>query len=141
MSRAKAWQAELDPEEMPTGCPSPKKDGTPFDENYFTKCVKEMRPLASKLPEETDLSKYQAAYTMENSKVKASAYEIVDLIPPIRKHTFAPDIDPSTLIDDEAVFKALTGIDWTSPDFQTMHEEEELAQDNPEASTHQDQNN
>ena len=40
------------------------------------------------------------------------AYKIVDLIPPIRKHTFAPEIDPSELIDDEAEFQALTGINW-----------------------------
>ena len=33
--------------------------------------------------------------------MKASTFEIVELIPPIRKHTFAPDIDPPNLIDDE----------------------------------------
>ena len=125
LSWAKAWQAELDPEEMATGCPSFKDDGSPFDASDFTKCVKEMRLLASKLAEETDLSKYQAAYTKENEKVKALAYEIVELIPPIRKHTFAPDVDPSNLIDDEAEFKALTGINWTSSDFHTMEGEEE----------------
>jgi hypothetical protein len=142
LSRAKAWQAELDPEEMATGCPRFKEDGSPFDASEFAKCVREMRPLASQLAEETDLSKYQAAYTKENAKVKAPAYEIVELIPPIRKHTFAPDVDLSTLIDDEAVFQALIGIDWTSSDFQTMEEEEaEPAQGNPESSTRQDQNN
>ena len=79
---------------------------------------------------------------MENSRVNTPAYEVVDLIPPTRKHTFAPDVDPSTLMDDEAVFKALTGIDWTSSDFQMMEEEEEgPAQDDPESSTRQDQNN
>ena len=100
-----------------------------------------MRPLASQLTEETDLSRYQAAYTAENSKVRAPTYEAVDLIPPTHKHTFSPDVDTSTLIDDEVVFKALTGIKWTSPDFQTMDEEEEPAQDNPESSSHQEQNN
>ena len=69
---------------------------------------------------------------------KALVHEAVDLIPPTRKQTFAPDIDPSTLIDDEAIFKALTGIDWSSPNFQTPREEEELGQDDPEALTHQD---
>ena len=78
---------------------------------------------------------------LKNSKVNASAYDIVDLIPPTCKHTFAPNVDPSTLIDDEAMFKALTGIDWTSPNFQTMDEEEEPTQDEPEASTRQDQEN
>ena len=71
-----------------------------------------MRPLASKLAEETDLSKYQAAYTKENSRVTTPVHEAVD------------DIDPSTLIDDEAVFKALTGIKWATSDFQPMDEEE-----------------
>lgn len=131
LSRAKAWQAELDPEELATSCPSLKEDGSPFDASDFTKCVKEMRPLATKLAEETDLSKYHPAYTNENAKVKASAYEIVELIPPIRKHTVAPDVDLSDLINNEAEFNALTSIDWKSSDFQTMEGgEEEPAQDN-----------
>ena len=53
-----------------------------------------MRPLASKLAEETNLSTYQAAYGSENKKVKAPVHQETNLIPPIRKHTFAPDIDP-----------------------------------------------
>lgn len=125
---------------MATGCPSLKEDGSSFDKTDFAKCVKEMRPLACKLAEETDLSKYQAAYTMDNEKVKAPAYEVVDLIPPTCKHTFSPDVDPSPLIDDEAIFKALTGIDWTSPDLQ-MGEEEEPEQDDPESSTRRDEGN
>ena len=100
-----------------------------------------MRPLASKLAEETDLSKYQAAYIVENAKVKASVYPVMDLIPPTRKHTFGPDIDPSMLIDDDVVFKAVTGVNWTSPDFQPLEEEEEPVLDKSEASTHQDQGN
>ena len=76
----------------------------------FTNIVREMRPLASKLAKQTDLSKYNPAYDAENAKVKAPIHEAVDLIPPTRKHTFAPDIDPSSLIDDEVVFRALTGI-------------------------------
>jgi hypothetical protein len=100
-----------------------------------------MRPFASKLAQKTDLSKYHPVYDAENAKVKAPVYEVADLIPPTRKHTFAPDIDPSNLIDDEAVFKALTGIDWSLPNFQTIEEEEESAQDDPSASTRQDQTN
>ena len=97
-----------------------------------------MRPLASKLAEDMDMSQYQAVYDVENKKVKAPVHEAQDLIPPIRKHTFAPDIDPSTLIDDKAVFKALTGINWSSPNFQTTEEEEEPSHDDPKASTRQD---
>lgn len=140
LSRAKAWQAELDPEELATGCPSLKEDGSPFSAEDFTKIVREMRPLASKLALETDLSKYHPVYDANNAKVKAPVHEAVDLIPPTRKHTFAPDIDPSTLIDGEAVFKALTGINLATSDFQPMGEEEdEPVQDDPESSTREGQ--
>ena len=59
-----------------------------------------------------------------------------NLIPPIRKHTYAPDIDPSLLIHDEAVFQALRGIDWTTVDFQPLGREmeAEAAQDDPQPS-------
>ena len=73
--------------------------------------------------------------------MKAPVHDVVDLIPPTHKHTFAPNIDASSLIDDEAVFRALTGINWAMTDFQPMdnQEEEESTQDDPEASTHEDQ--
>ena len=48
-----------------------------------------------------------------------------NLIPPIRKHTYALDVEPSTLISDEAVFQALSGIDWATIDFQPLGGEEE----------------
>ena len=62
--------------------------------------------------------------------------KVQNLIPPIRKHTYAPDIEPSTLISDEAVFQALTGIDWTTIDFQPLgrDEEDEPVQDDPQPS-------
>ena len=49
-----------------------------------------MRPMASLLMEETNLTKYQAAYTAENQKMPTPAYKIADLIPATRKHTFPP---------------------------------------------------
>ena len=67
------------------------------------------------------------------------SYKVMDLIPPVRKHTFAPEIDPSGLIDDEAEFVALHGFDWSKPNFQTVEEEEEPTRDEPEASRQQDQ--
>ena len=102
MSQAKAWQTDLDPAELASGCPSYKEDGTPFTADEFVVCVMEVRPLASKLAEESNLSRYQAAYMTENSREKAPVYEAVDLIPPARKHTFALEVDPSELINDEA---------------------------------------
>ena len=77
-----------------------------------------MRPLASQLAEEVDLSVYRSSYDADDKRVDAAMKEAQNLIPPIRKHTFARDIDPSTLIDDEAMFKALTGINWATADIQ-----------------------
>ena len=60
-----------------------------------------------------------------------------NLIPPIYKHTYAPDVEPSTLISDEAVFKALTGIDWATIDFQPLGrvEDDEPVQGDPQPSS------
>ena len=62
LSRAKAWQADLDPEDLANGCPSVKEDGSPFSADDFAEIAREMRLLASKLAKETNLSQYQAAY-------------------------------------------------------------------------------
>lgn len=132
LSRAKAWQSELDPNEMAGGCSELKDDGTIFEEADFARCMKEMRPLACQLAREVDLTKYQPAYDSNNARIKAPSHDVVDLTPPRHKHTFAPDIDPAPLINDEAIFEALTGIDWTSGDFQISSED--LAQDDPETS-------
>ena len=71
LSRAKAWQANLDPEDLANGCPSVKEDGTPFSADDFAEIVRSMRPLATRLAEETKLSQYQAAYDANNQKVKS----------------------------------------------------------------------
>ena len=47
-------------------------------------------------------------------------------MPLIRKHTYAPDINPSDLIHEEAVFQALTGINWSTADFQRLGRDEEV---------------
>jgi len=138
LSRAKAWVPELDPTDVASGYPSLKEDGTSFDQQDFADCVKQIHPHATVIAEETNLSKYQPAYDEDNQKMQTPAYKVMDLILSIRKHTFAPDIDPSNLIDDEAEFFALHGFDWSKPNFQTM-EEEELTRDEPEASRQQDQ--
>ena len=59
-----------------------------------------------------------------------------NLIPPIRKHTYAPDVEPSNLISEEAVFQALTRIDWATIDFQPLGGEEEVepVRDDPSTS-------
>ena len=95
-----------------------------------------MRPLASKLAEDTNLSIYQNVYDASGKRISAPTYDVESLIPPIRKHTYAPDVEPSDLIHDEAVFQALTGIDWTTIDFQPLggEKEDEPAQEDPQPS-------
>ena len=61
---------------------------------------------------------------------------MTSLIPPIRKHTFAPEVDPDGLIDDEAEFEALSCIDWKSSTFQDR-ETDGAARDDLEASGQQ----
>lgn len=47
------------------------------------------------------------------------SYEVTDLIRPVRQHTFALEVDPSGLIDDEAEFIVVNGFDWSNPNFQS----------------------
>ena len=141
LTRAKAWISDLDPADLGNGYPSIKEDGSDFDNDDLRALTREMRPLASKLAEETDLSHYQAIYDASNKKVNPPTCNAPDLILPIRKHTYAPDVDPSSLISDEAVFRALTGIDWSTTDFQQLgrEEEDEPAQDDPQPSSQPEQ--
>src|SRR3954468_11810645 len=133
--RAKAWVPDFDPVEAAQGYPSLKEDGSEFDEEELRKINRAVRPLACQLVEEAELSHYQAQYDEQNKRVAAPIPEAENLIPPIRKHTYAPDIEPSLLISDEAVFQALTGIDWATVDFQPPgREEAEPARDDPQPS-------
>ena len=134
LSHAKAWVPELDPADVARGYPSLKEDGTPFDQEDFAACVKEIRPHATIIAEETNLTKYQPGFDAENKKMATPSYKVTDLIPPVRQHTFAPEIDPSGLIDDEAEFVALHGFDWSKPNFQTV-EEDEPARDESQPSS------
>ena len=110
LTRAKAWQGDLDPADLAIGCPSVKEVGSPFSAEDFPTIAREMHPLESKLAEDTNPTQYQMVYDADNIKIKALIHESQDLTPPICKHTFTPDIDPSTLISDEVVFRDLTGI-------------------------------
>ena len=135
MSRAKAWLPELDPADLALGYPSLKEDGTAFDDHDFTACVRAIRPVATLIGNNTDLSKYAPAYDSENRRIPNAPYDQISLIPPIRKHTFAPEVDPAGLIDDEAEFEALSGIDWASSTFQDKTADREAEKDNPETSS------
>ena len=63
---AKAWQSELDPVEIATGCPEFKDDGSAFEEQDFNNCVREMRPVACKLIEYMILNHHTPAYDENN---------------------------------------------------------------------------
>ena len=43
-----------------------------------------------------------------------------ELKSPARQHTFAPEIDPARLIDEEAQFEALSGVNWKSSTFEVL---------------------
>ena len=137
LSRAKAFLPELDPADIALGYPSLKEDGTPFDQKDFAACVKIVRPVATLIGNDTDLTKYQPGYDAENQRIPTPCYEAISLVPPTRKHTFAPDIDPDGLIDEEAQFEALSGIDWKSSTFQVLGTAGGAERDEPEASTRQ----
>ena len=117
LSRAKAFLPELDPADIALGFPSLKEDGTPFDQKDFAACVKSVRPVATLIGNDTDLTKYQLGYDKENRTTPTPHYDDVSLFVPIRKHTFAPEVDPTGLLDEEAEFEALSGIDWASSSF------------------------
>ena len=84
LTRAKAWISDLDPADLANGCPSIKEDGSDFNTDDLTAIMKEMRPVASKLAEEIDLSYYQSVYDANNKRIKAPTYDVPNLIPPIR---------------------------------------------------------
>ena len=109
--RSKAWIPDLKAEDIIKGYPGVKEDGSNFDNDDLRRLTKEMRPIAIKLAEDTDLSHFQPAYDAEGKRQPAEIHEVEELVPPIRKHTYAPDINPSNLIHEEVVLQALTGID------------------------------
>ena len=81
LSQAKAWLLELEPADNATGYPSPKEDGSPFEDPNFLACVKEIRPVATLIANEVDLTKYQAGYDEENRRIPTPQYNVISLIP------------------------------------------------------------
>ena len=137
LTRAKAWIADLDPADIAKGFPSAQENGEEFDNDALKRVTREMRPLASQLAEEANLTVHRSFYDANNRRVEAMIPEVQNLIPPIRKHTYAPDVDPAELISEEAVFQALTRIDWTTNDFQPLEEEEAESTPDDPSSSHQ----
>ena len=118
LSRSKAWVPDLDPADVARGYPTVKEDGSPFEQDDFMACVRGVRPQATTLGDDTNVDKYQPGFDSENKKMATPSYKVTDLIPPVREDTFAPEVDPVGLIDDEAEFVAVNGFDWSKPNFQ-----------------------
>ena len=106
-----------------------------FDVHDFTACVKDIRPVATLIGDDTNLTKNQPGYNNENRRIPTPPFDDVSLIPPTHKHTFALEVDPAGIIDDEAEFEALSGIDWASSTFQDKAADGEAEKDNPEHSS------
>ena len=124
LSHSKAWVLDLDPADVARGYPTVKEDGSPFDQDDFIACVREVRPQATSLGDDTNVDKYQPGFDNENKKMAPPSYKVTDLIPPVREDTFAPEVDPVGLIDDEAEFGTMNGYDWSKPNFQQIQDVE-----------------
>ena len=135
--RTKAWIPDLEPADIIKGYLGVKEDGSDLNNDDLRRLTKEMRPIASKLAQDTDLSHFQPVYNAEGKRQPAVIHDVEDLVPPICKHTYAPDIDPSSLIHEEVMLQALTGIDWSMVDLQCLgrDEEEVTVQDDPQSSS------
>jgi hypothetical protein len=131
LSRAKAFMPDMDPSEMAGGFPEFNLDGSEFSTEDYTRCMKETRVLASQLVKELDFKRYQPAYNEDNVRVTPPSYTSIDLTPSRRKHIFAPDVDPSIILQEEIEFQALTTIDWDLDNLQ-IGRRTEPEQDDPE---------
>ena len=94
--------------------------------------------MGTLIVDEADLTKYHPGYDAENRRMLTPHYKVTSLIPPIRKHTFASEVDLAGVIDDEAEFEALNGIDWSSSTFQDREQDKEAERVDPEASGQQE---
>ena len=126
LNRAKSWIADLDPVDIAKSYPDEQENGSTFDNEALKALTKEMHPVAIQLAEEVNLTAHRSFYDVNNHRVDTAMTEVQNLIPLIRKHTYAPDVEPSNLINEGAVFHALTWIDWTTIDFQPLGGEEEV---------------
>ena len=100
LTRAKAWIADLDLVDIAKGFPDEQEDGSAFDNEALKAMTKEMHPLSSQLAADANLTVHRSFYDENNKRVDTAVKEVQNLIPPIRKHTYAPDIEPSNLISE-----------------------------------------
>ena len=60
---------DLDPVDVARGYPTVKEDESPFDQDDFIACVREVRPQATSLGDDTNVDKYQPGFGSENKKM------------------------------------------------------------------------
>ena len=68
-ARLEEWIPDLEPADIGQGYPCVKEDGTEFNNDDLQRLTKEMRPIARKLADDTDLSHYQPVYDVDQKNV------------------------------------------------------------------------
>ena len=76
LTRAKAWIADMDPVDIAKGYSGEQADGSAFDNEALKALTKEMRPLASQLAEEVNLSVQRSFYDANNQRVDTAVKEV-----------------------------------------------------------------
>ena len=76
LTRAKAWIADLDPADISKGFPSAQENGEEFDNDALKRVTREMRPLASQLAKEANLTVHRSFYDANNKRVEAVIPEV-----------------------------------------------------------------
>ena len=132
LARAKVYLPELDVELLKGGFSEFKLDGSAFTHEDYARCLLEIRPLASLIADEVDISRYHPAYTTDNERVNAAKNEPSNLLSTRCKTTFAPDIDASALVEGTANFESLLSIRWQQKG-QQVEDDDETAGSGPEA--------
>ena len=135
LTRAKAYNEDMDASELTGGFPQLNFDGKEFTKDDYTRLRKETRSVATKLALEVNLDRYQAGYDEAGKCIEQGSFKTISLIPLGRKDCFAPDVEPSNLIEEGDSFEALAAIDWDADDIQlattarTAQGDEEAAQE------------
>ena len=108
LSRALAYGEEFDPAKLAKGFPEFKNDGSEFTQEDYAACVKDAQILSTQLVSEMKLRNYQAAYGANHTRIPPPILITKSLAPQQREHVFAPEVDQSSILDDEAMFQALS---------------------------------
>ena len=76
LTRAKSWIADLDPVDIAKGYPDKQEDGLAFDNEDLKALTKEMRPVASQLAEQVNLTSHRSFYDANNHQVDTAVKEV-----------------------------------------------------------------